>query len=406
MLMKSIKSKYKLVILVSLFLFTGFLVSGLLSYFITLSVLHEQVTSGILPLISDTVYSEIQRNVLKPVFISSLMAHDSFLRDWILDGERDVARITRYLKEIMTTYNTVTSFFVSEKTHIYYHADGILKRVDPDEERDAWYFRAREMIPEYEITTDPDPANREALNIYIDHRVFDYDGRFIGVTGVGMTVYSLINLMEEYGRKYRRNVFFIDTRGNVILHGYSPPGTAGNIYEAEGISELAVEILKNKTHSFNYSRQGKTVYLNSRFIPELNWYLLVEQTDDRDGGNILYVLIINLAVCALITAVILAITVFSPDTYHKINMEQRAEPSPKNSGLGKALLKVRRLSGLLPICSKCRRIRDDKGNWKKLEVYIKEHSEVSFSHGLCPECAAREYGEYYKDHNVDERSPD
>jgi hypothetical protein len=130
----------------------------------------------------------------------------------------------------------------------------------------------------------------------------------------------------------------------------------------------------------------------------------VEQTDDHSGGKILHALIITLSVCALITAIIITITVFSIDTYYRINMKQQTELTHKNSDLEKALLKVRHLSGLLPICSKCRRIRDDKGNWNKLEAYIKEHAEVSFSHGLCPECAAREYGEYYKDENGDIKS--
>jgi hypothetical protein len=404
MRMKSIKSKNQLVILISLLLISGFLITGFLSYFISLSVLREQITSGTLPLTSDNVYSEVQRDLLKPIFISSLMAHDSFLRDWILEGERDVLRITRYLKGIMTTYNTVTSFFVSEKTRIYYHADGILKRVDPNEERDVWYFRVRGMIPEYEINIDPDLANRDTLTIFINHRVFDYNGKFIGATGVGLTENSLIDVMEEYDQKYHRNVFFIDPQGKVMLCGYSPPDTAGNIHDMEGISEIAAEILSENTHGFEFKRQGKTVYLNSRFVPELNWYLLVEQTDDHSGGKILHALIITLSVCALITAIIITITVFSIDTYYRINMKQQTELTHKNSDLEKALLKVRHLSGLLPICSKCRRIRDDKGNWNKLEAYIKEHAEVSFSHGLCPECAAREYGEYYKDENGDIKS--
>jgi hypothetical protein len=404
MRMKSIKSKKQLVILISLLLISGFLITGFLSYFISLSVLREQITSGTLPLTSDNVYSEVQRDLLKPIFIASLMAHDSFLRDWILEGERDVLRITRYLKGIMTTYNTVTSFFVSEKTRIYYHADGILKRVDPNEQRDVWYFRVRGMIPEYEINIEPDLANRDTLTIFINHRVFDYNGNFIGATGVGLTETSLIDVMEEYDQKYHRNVFFIDPQGKVMLRGYSPPDTAGTIHDMEGISEIAAEILSDNTHGFEFKRQGKTVYLNSRFVPELNWYLLVEQTDDHSGGKILHALIITLSVCALITAIIITITVFSIDTYYRINMKQQTELTHKNSDLEKALLKVRHLSGLLPICSKCRRIRDDKGNWNKLEAYIKEHAEVSFSHGLCPECAAREYGEYYKDENEDIKS--
>jgi hypothetical protein len=54
--------------------------------------------------------------------------------------------------------------------------------------------------------------------------------------------------------------------------------------------------------------------------------------------------------------------------------------------LQKALNEVQRLSGLLPICSWCKKIRDDDGYWKQLEEYIAEHSTARFTHGACPEC--------------------
>ena len=62
--------------------------------------------------------------------------------------------------------------------------------------------------------------------------------------------------------------------------------------------------------------------------------------------------------------------------------------------LQKALSHVKRLSGLLPICASCQKIRDDKGYWTKVADYISEHSEATFTHGMCPECAEKLYGEF------------
>ena len=56
-----------------------------------------------------------------------------------------------------------------------------------------------------------------------------------------------------------------------------------------------------------------------------------------------------------------------------------------------ALAEVKRLSGLLPICSHCKKVRDDKGYWKQVEGYISEHSEAKFSHGICPDCLVEHY---------------
>lgn len=51
------------------------------------------------------------------------------------------------------------------------------------------------------------------------------------------------------------------------------------------------------------------------------------------------------------------------------------------------------LEGILPVCASCKKIRDDKGNWNQIEVYVRERSEAEFSHGICPECAKKLYPE-------------
>lgn len=61
--------------------------------------------------------------------------------------------------------------------------------------------------------------------------------------------------------------------------------------------------------------------------------------------------------------------------------------------LKEALSKIKILSGFLPICSSCKKIRDDKGSWKQIESYIKNHSEAEFTHGICPECIKKLYPE-------------
>ena len=64
------------------------------------------------------------------------------------------------------------------------------------------------------------------------------------------------------------------------------------------------------------------------------------------------------------------------------------------SQLQEALAHVKQLSGLLPMCASCKKIRDDKGYWNQLEAYISDHSEADFSHGICPECVKKLYPEY------------
>jgi PAS domain S-box-containing protein len=59
--------------------------------------------------------------------------------------------------------------------------------------------------------------------------------------------------------------------------------------------------------------------------------------------------------------------------------------------LREALAKVKTLSGLLPVCAWCKKIRDDAGYWQRIETYLAEHSGATFTHAMCPECRAREF---------------
>ncbi|MDM8551557.1 response regulator [Desulfobacterales bacterium HSG2] len=78
--------------------------------------------------------------------------------------------------------------------------------------------------------------------------------------------------------------------------------------------------------------------------------------------------------------------------------EKNARLEEKNLQLEEALANVRTLRGLLPICANCKRIRDDKGYWNRIEAYVESHSDARFSHGLCEECSDKLYGdqEWYR----------
>ncbi len=78
-------------------------------------------------------------------------------------------------------------------------------------------------------------------------------------------------------------------------------------------------------------------------------------------------------------------------------IETQATLARKITELQDALAHIRTLQGILPICSFCKKIRDDKGYWRQVEVYLMEHSEADFSHGICPECLKEHYPEFADD---------
>jgi hypothetical protein len=65
--------------------------------------------------------------------------------------------------------------------------------------------------------------------------------------------------------------------------------------------------------------------------------------------------------------------------------------------LQRLLGEVKTLSGLLPICAYCKKIRDDKGSWNEIELYIGQRSSANFTHSVCPDCASHHYADFLGD---------
>ncbi|MBP7887226.1 MAG: PAS domain-containing protein, partial [Candidatus Marinimicrobia bacterium] len=91
----------------------------------------------------------------------------------------------------------------------------------------------------------------------------------------------------------------------------------------------------------------------------------------------------------------------SLETLEDITESKRAEEQREKfiAELQEALDKIKTLKGLIPICACCKKIRDDQGYWNSVESYIKDHAEVEFTHGICPDCMKKLYPNYCKDDN-------
>ena len=369
------QNKYRLVLAISVLLVAGFLATSLASYFVAREALRAKIALNELPLTSDSIYSEIRHDLLRPVFISALMATDTFLRDWVIGGEVDPEKVTKYLKEIQVKHGTYTSFFISERSRIYYHADGILKKVAPEEERDRWYFRVREMKADYEINVDPDMANQDAMTIFINYRVYDYNHNYIGATGVGLTVGAVKELIKTYQERYNRTIYFVDRNGAVKLAGTNFDPSVENIAQLALYAQLQNSLDSKSQRTLRYEQEGQVVHAYIRYIDEFDWYLVVEQPETESIRQIHTTLLVNLAICIAVTLIVLALINAALNAYRK---------------------RIETLRGIVPICSYCKQIRDDKGYWNKVEEYVSRHTDAKFSHSICPSCLEAHFPEEYK----------
>jgi diguanylate cyclase (GGDEF)-like protein len=315
------KAQITLLLLLTILLLGGFLATSLVSYYASRDSIRHNIVNTELPLTSDNIYSEIQKDLIRPTQIASMMARDTFLRDWALAGEQDAQPMTRYLREIQEHYGTFTSFFISEKTRIYYQAKGVLKQVKEGEPRDVWYFRVRNMAEPYEISVDPDMANGDRLTFFINFKVFDYQDNFIGVAGVGLTVDAVVKLVDDYQQRYDRSIFFTDRNGRLMLTG-AEGGPLGarrgqTLNEVPGLESLQNKLTQPKTGNFSYEEHDRSHFLNVRYIPELDWYLFVDKHEEGALAGIRHSLYLNLLICTLISAVVLCLVYLASQRYQR-----------------------------------------------------------------------------------------
>jgi diguanylate cyclase (GGDEF)-like protein len=298
----------RLIAVIVAVLAVAFSATLLVSYRITWTALKQGVVERELPLTGDTIYSEIQADLVRPINVSSQMAYDTFLRDWVIDGELDEAPLRRYLNEIRQQYGFFTAFYISENTRRYYHFTGISKVLKEDESRDVWFFRVRDMAADYEINVDPNQQQDDKITIFINHRVQDYAGNFIGVTGVGLESDTMAAIMDRYGAMFGRHVYFAERSGRITLHPDLDVAYRRNLADMPGMAAIADKVLQSNSGAFEYETEDGIVLLTTRYIPELDWMLMVEQRESSAtagaGTGLIGIVLIGIAAIVFTTLTI------------------------------------------------------------------------------------------------------
>ena len=321
----------RLLVLLGLLLVAGFFATTLGSYFVSRNVIRAAIIGQELPLASLNISVELKKDMVRAVLISSTMASNTFLRDWVLKGERDVSEMSRYLQKINTRQNVFSSFFVSERSARYYISSGILKKVSPTDPRDAWYYRVRELKDDYEINVDPDMVNKDAMTTFINYRVFDFAGNYIGVTGIGITMDAVHRRIKDYQQRYQSTIYFVDDKGRVIQFGGAAVNGTMDLHARPGLDAIVDRILQDKNGNYQYESDGGNRLLNVNYIPELKWYLFVEKDESVALIEVRKMLYINLAICLGITLLVLLLMYLSLSRYQR-RLEEMAA-TDKLSGL-------------------------------------------------------------------------
>lgn len=317
--MEKIDSRYKLLFWLTILLGLGFVGGSAVNYQITKASVHREIVQNDLPLTMNNIYSDISSELTRPILVASSMAADTFLKDWVMDGEQDEKRVRKYLLEIKEKYNFFSAFFISAHSLRYYHFKGVHKVISPADSHDVWYYRFISSEKEYDLDVDTDEVSANVLTVFINFRVEDEEGRLLGVTGVGLKMDGVAQLVGQYRERYGRNVFLTDRTGLIQVHQDTSLIERATINELSGLSNVVEKILEMKEEpgSFAYQKSGDAILVNARYIDNLNWLLFVEQNETetlREAKmNFLRTVIIGL----LTSVVVVVLTLVTINRYQR-----------------------------------------------------------------------------------------
>ncbi len=274
-------ARYKLTILLMLVLVPAFIVVGLLNYYVQRDAIREELIKTSLPLIRDLIDWEIGTRLQDPILASSIMAKDTFLIEWIQDGEKDPLKIENYLNSIRLEHDFASSFLVSSKSANYYTYQGLHKQVSTDNAHDIWYYDFLESGEKVELDVDTDEVSAGKLTIFVNYRVESATGELLGVVGVGVDMTDVAALLQKTQDTYGRVVYMVDESGLIQAHSDMGVIEKRNITNAFGIEKIAGSILSSKEHTLDTHYEGESgnILLTSRYIPNIRWYIIVEQDE-------------------------------------------------------------------------------------------------------------------------------
>lgn len=215
---------------------------------------------------------------------------------------------------------------------------------------------------------------------------------------------AISTLKEDFGLAKLK----IFSKSGEILFSTNPE-EIGNInierYFHEIVARGGVHTAIVSKNAYSLEHQRMLVDVVETYVPMMKdgvflgaFEIYYDVTEKKRSLDRLLVISFGIVIVLGLAVLILSIANFVRE--RKISVERKRAQDERERliiELQDALAEVRTLSGLLPICASCKKIRDDQGYWNQIEDYISSRSKATFSHGICPECAKKLYPEYYKD---------
>ena len=306
---------YRLVIIIVLLLMLLTLVLSVVNHKATLKLVHKQIETQSLPLSLDNIYTDIQKHILEPYLITSMMANDTFIADWLQENEKKPNKVKNYLSAIKKRYGLLSAILVSEKTKNYYTQNGFLETLHPSNSENSWYFRFKNSSHNKEINIDTNKKIDSNAIMFMNNKIFDAQHQLIGITSTGVKIGSINKMLNMFKNHYKLEVSLYDKKQNIVLSQKN--NKIKNLNEVKEFIPFKHKLRANASTTFNYTLGEDIFFVNTKYIPELNLHILVKAKASDFTGSLNKTYYINLVISILITIFIALIILYIIKSYVK-----------------------------------------------------------------------------------------
>lgn len=275
-----------------------------------------------LPLSLDNIYTEVQKNILQPYLISSMMANDTFLKEWLKHPKQDEQQIINYLNAIQNKYNMYNTFLVSNKTKNYYTQDGLVEKLDFNKPHHLWYSKFVKHKNKHEINIDYNKNLSSSLIMFINYKILDTQGELIGVAGVAIQTTYINAMLKKFREKYKFKVTFFNEDGKALLYE-KDYNNYTSIDSSPLLKPYHEKIISKKSHLIEVIKDNETYVIHTKYIEDLHLYLAIEAKLSEHTDNLKGVLFFNL-LSSLAVVLFVVMVLFRIFQQHSKKLEEFA----------------------------------------------------------------------------------
>jgi len=248
------------------------------------SIILEAAIERELPAALGEVANNLDAQLLLPITVSQTMSSNLYSQQFITNGEHadDQQQVISYLKGIQDEFDTISAFLVSANTGHYFTPGGLFKTLSPQNNKDQWFYGFINSGKQYELSLDVDEETN-IPTLFINY-LMKVDGKASAVVGVGLSLENVANSISQYRIAQTGKVFLVDQQGKIKLH----PNTQqiGRSLADIGVENSASLLSKAQFSSTEFSRNGTTTLMASRYIENIGWYVVAEVPKEEVLGGL------------------------------------------------------------------------------------------------------------------------